>query len=231
MKKNLLALLAWSAFAAAQTGPQPLFISNVTFLPHECGDTTYTLQVTASGGTPFADASYTYQLSDFDDQTGQSAEFQSVAIGRPATLTVIDSTGAKVPYTIVSVSTSSLQSSQAKSASMTIDSLPLGSGQGCMTLAVEDDNQPEEVVFSLTQAGGLNLLTVSQAPFKKIFSAFPSSSLEARISIEGDCEAGTNTLFIITFPFPQGFGNAMKTYLFNKYCSCALQSSTVPVTP
>jgi VCBS repeat-containing protein len=229
MKKSLLALLAWSAFVAAQTGPQPLFISNVTFVPDGCLEdpATFTLKVTASGGTPNASGQYTYQLQGQADQIGTTAEFPDVPTDTLA-VAVQDSAGNSVSYTI------SGQPSAAEAISLNIDSLPLGAGQGCITLNVDYEVEPlpTNVQFSIAPAteNDPEVQTLTVEPYTKTFSAPASVSLKAVIGITDDCGDGDSE-FAVTFKLPQGFGNTMKTYLFNKYCSCALQSSTVPVTP
>ncbi len=82
MKKLLLTLIALPISLTAQVGPQPLFISNITFNPQgECGaNPTLNISVTASGGTPSSNGSYTYQLLETNgtviaSQTTQIADF------------------------------------------------------------------------------------------------------------------------------------------------------------
>jgi len=125
--------------------------------------------------------------------------------------------------------------SQAESVSMSIDSLPLGTGQGCISLTVtKSAGQPDGVVSLFVESdevfSGIQTNEVdNDQPFTLTFSALPSPSLLAEMELGNDCERGST--FKVVFPFPQGMGNALKVYIFNKYCSCALQKGTIPVVP
>jgi hypothetical protein len=229
MKKHLLTLLSWSTFAIAQTGPQPLHFSSITFLPQGCGTgATFNLKATASGGTPAADGTYTYQLEGQPSQVAQVAQFNDmIANSNELTLTVTDENNKPVAYTVRA------NQSQSGAVSMTIDSLPLGEGPGCITLSITDPSfttLDTQVDFAITELGETPVIqTMSKEPFKITFSAFSSQQLLAIVGARSDCGPIGSSEFNIQFPFPQGQGNALKIYLFNKYCSCALLDTTVPV--
>ncbi len=254
MKKLLLTLLAMPISIVAQTtGPQPLFIQNITISPNGCFNATTnphpasTISVTATGGTPDSKGQYTYNLADLSGdavtgspQTGVTANFIDVptAINEDPTsynLTVTDSSnsGAPVEYEVT------FNQSATKSVSMTINSLPLGSGAGCITLLVinpaGNTTNPNPVQFAIfpSTEDEPTPTTLTEVPFQQTFSAFPtpgSTELTAEVTIDGDCDNGDGVAdFKIVFPFPQGLSNALKAYIFNKYCNCTLQSSTVKV--
>ncbi len=247
MKKLLLTLLIMPISLAAQVGPQPLFIQNITLSPNGCfdgethPDTASTISVTASGGTPNSSGQYTYTLTnlngtpvaDFPSQTAVTANFVDVPTGVDGdpisyNVTVTDSSnsGSPVEYEVT------FNQSATKSVSMTITSLPLGSGAGCITLLVTNPAGDGEVHFAIfpSTENEPTPAIVTKAPFQQTFSAFPtpgSTELTADIAVLGDC--GGVSDFKIVFPFPQGLSNALKAYIFNKYCSCTLQSGTVKV--
>ncbi len=229
MKKLVLTILACSMSLAAQTGPQPLFISNINFIPNGCGAVTSSIEVTASGGQPSADGSYTYDLqgSGLPPVTMPTALFSDVSIAPEYSLVVTDSAQNQVTYSI------SLDESQTPM-SMNI-SLPLGNGRGCITLTATNPgngNPSTTVVFTLDANDQSVSATKEKAPFTQTFSslAMPSSTtITAVITVNNDCANNTSIDFFIGFPFPQGMGNALKAYIFNKYCSCALSSSTIPL--
>lgn len=227
-------LILWSLKLVAQTGPQPLFISSITFLPQGCGEATTTIEVVASGGQPAADGSYTYSLQGEPSITKPTALFQNVPIelGTEGNLGLLitDSANNSVSSQVV------FTESQTESVSMAIGSLPLGTGQGCISLTVtKSAGQPDGVVSLFVESdevfSGIQTNEVdNDEPFTLTFSASPSSSLKAVMELANDCGGG-GSFFSVTFPFPQGLGNAIKVYLFNKYCSCVLQKGTIPVLP
>ncbi len=254
MKKLLLTLLVMPISLAAQVGPQPLFIQNITFSPNGCFDgeinpfSGSTISVTASGGTPNSSGQYTYTLTnlngtpvaDFPSQTAVTANFVDVPTGKLGAsinynVTVTDSSnsGSPVEYEVT------FNQSATKSVSMTINSLPLGSDAGCITLLVTnpagDTTGTGDVQFAIfpSTEDEPTPAIVTKEPFQQTFSAFPTpgnTELTAEVTVVGDCEdivGGSD--FKIVFPFPQGLSNALKAYVFNKYCSCTLQSSTVKV--
>ncbi len=251
MKKLLLTLLAMPISIVAQTtGPQPLFIQNITISPNGClttGTPTANISVTASGGTPSSSGQYTYTLVELDGpfapepQTAVTANFTDLPLdndgdSRSFNVTVTDSssTGSPVEYEVTLGEANSNQT-----ISMTITSLPLGSGAGCITLLVTNPagnttgtGTVDFAIFPSTDDEPTPT-TLTKAPFQQIFSAFPtpgSTELTAEVTVHGDCtdEDGIAD-YKIVFPFPQGLSNALKAYIFNKYCSCTLQSSTVKV--
>ncbi len=256
MKKLLLTLLAIPISIAAQTtGPQPLFIQNITISPNGCVETpgtgipTANISVTASGGTPDSKGQYTYNLTALDgDQvtgsplTGVTANFTDVPIDNHGdstsyNLTVTDSssTGSPVVYKV-----SLTEASANQTISMTITSLPLGGGKGCITLdVVNPGGSPtntgpvEFAIVPTPEVTTATLKDVSKAPFQQTFSAFRSTTtFTALINVLGDCTPQDDeSSFSIQFPFPQGIANALKAYIFNKYCSCALQSNTIFIEP
>ncbi len=225
MKKLLLALLSWPIILASQVGPQPLFISNITVTPN--GPVAVNLTITASGGQPAADGSYTYDLQDvigFTPQTTQVAQFNNVLISElehEINLVITDSANNTVTYRLTSNSAVTIP------IVFSIDSLPLGDGPGCITLSAVNPSGPINFAVGLaiddTFENDVVGITKSVAPFSQTFSAFPSivPGLFARIT-------QSNAFFTVGFPFPQGMGNALKVYIFNKYCNCALSSTTAP---
>ncbi len=228
MKKFLLTLLAWSVSLAAQTGPQPLFISNITFnypppqLPG-CTDTA-NISVTASGGQPATDGSYTYQLNGITE-VGTTVQFSDVESGN-FDLVITDSSTNQVIYPVL------FEPFSAQSISVSVGSLPLGTSPGCITLTVIDPSASTTSVQFSVSDGSPVVQTLSKAPFTKTFSAFKSSiPLTALFFLNNDCNDNGLSTISITFPFfPQGMGNALKTYIFTKYCSCALISTTIPAS-
>ncbi len=248
MKKLLLTLLAMHISLGAQVGPQPLFIQNITISPNGCpatGTPTANISVTATGGTPDSKGQYTYNLATLggtavtgSPQTGVTANFTDVATGLDDTstsynLTVTDSSnsGSPVEYEVT------FTESGTKSVSMTITSLPLGSGPGCITLLVTNPagnttgtGEVHFAIFPSTEDEPAST-PITKEPFQQTFSAFPtpgSTELTAEVTVIGDCPHDFSD-FKINFPFPQGLSNALKAYVFNKYCSCTLQSGTVKV--
>ncbi len=235
MKQLFTLFTVWSLSLIAQTGPQPLFISNITFLPKGCGEATTNIQVIASGGQPAADGSYTYSLQGQPSITKPTALFQNVPItlGIESTLDLLITDSAN--NTVSSQVT--FTESQTESVSMSIDSLPLGTGQGCISLTVtKSAGQPDGLVSLFIESDEVSSdiqtnEVDNDQPFKLTFSALPSPSLKAVMELANDCKSGGSSFFSVTFPFPQGMGNALKVYIFNKYCSCVLQKGTIPVVP
>ncbi len=255
MKKLLLTLLAMPISIVAQTtGPQPLFIQNITISPNGCESSTGTvaptanISVTATGGTPDSKGQYTYNLADLggtpvtgSPQTGVTANFTDVPTDQDGdstsyNLTVTDSssTGSPVEYEVTFT-----EANPNQTISMTITSLPLGSAPGCITLLVTNPagnttgtGTVDFAIFPSTEDEPTPT-TITKAPFQQTFSAFPtpgSTELKAEVTVHGDCTFDNGIAdYVITFPFPQGLSNALKAYIFNKYCSCTLQSSTVKV--
>ncbi len=221
MKKLLLTLLSWSIILAAEVGPQPLFISNITITPNSpIAADGVNLTITGSGGQPTADGSYTYdlQIDGFNPETTQVAQFNNVLISQLAhgiNLVITDTANNTVTYVLTNNSAPFIP------LIFSIDSLPLGNGSGCITLSAVNPSFP--INFAVGFEEDVVEITKSKAPFSQTFSAFPNivPGLFARIN-------QSNVTFTIQFPFPQGMSNALKAYIFNKYCNCALSSTTVP---
>ncbi len=120
---------------------------------------------------------------------------------------------------------------------MNITSLPLGNAPGCFTLQVVG---PGGKLTGSVFVGIGSSLPIAEtnakllpAPFIQQFAAFRTpgtSTLTAVVIVENDCTTGSSSVFSITFPFPQGISNALKAYVFNKYCSCALNKNTILVS-
>lgn len=227
MKKLIILVLAiWSASSSAQVDPQPLYISNITLIP-SCGDTA-TISVTAAGGHPTPDGFYTYQIG---------SPVNEIRVAKMVTFTA---TSGSIPILLISDSSAnalnidqiaSFTPSQTPSVSMDVSSLPLGNGEGCILLSVTNPGgiATNLVTFGLGAFTPTNLETssdikqVKEAPFTATFLSFPSPLLNASVNnIDDGCAEGST--FNFTFPFPQGSGNALKAYIFNKYCSCPLSS-------
>ncbi len=255
MKKLLLTLLAMPISIAAQTtGPQPLFIQNITISPNGCSNPdalvpTANISVTASGGIPTSSGQYTYNITnangtpvtDLAPQTGVTANFTDVPTNAGGdsvsfNLTVTDSSGTPgIEYEVAFT-----EANPNQTISMTITSLPLGGGKGCITLdVVNPGGSPTNtgpVEFAIVPTPEVSTATfkeVSKTPFQQTFSAFRSTTtFTAFINVHGDCTPSDDeSSFSIQFPFPQGIANALKAYIFNKYCSCALQSNTIFIEP
>ncbi len=236
MKKLFVIFTIWSTSMSALTGPQPLFIANITITPVACppavGSTI--VKVTASGGQPAPDGSYTYEviepISFTPSQTmvGKTATFK--VPGTQSSLLVSDSNNVSVLATIV------YPPSASTSISMNIDSLALGAGNGCITFSVTNPAGKETgtVDFAIVSANNEPILngkstieqTVKESPFTVIFPSLSSPFLDASVVTHNDCTVANNA-FNFSFPFPQGMGNALKTYIFNKYCSCPLSKAAI----
>ncbi len=232
MKKHFVILLIiWSASIIAQVGPQPLYISNITLIP-SCGNTA-TISVTAAGGQPTLDGFYTYQIG---------SPINEIRVAKTVTFTA---TSGSIPILLISDSSSnalnidqvaSFTPSQTTSVSMDVSTLPLGNGKGCILLSVTNPGglATNLVTFGLRAFTPTDLETpsdikqVKEAPFTATFLSLPSALLNASVvNIDDGCAEGSTFNFI--FPFPQGLGNALKAYIFNKYCSCPLSSSAISV--
>ncbi len=231
MKKLLLTLLVMSYSLTAQVGPQPLYISNITFNPQGgCGaGNSVNILATAAGGQP----PYTYSLINRttgiqvpgSPQTSPTATFTDVENGVGFNLLVTDSAGTSIKLLLET------EPSQTQQIIMNITSLPLGTGPGCITLQVVGPagKSTGTALVTLTSTLGSQVggTTPIPAPFIQQFSAFPTSGtsrLIASVFVFNDC---TPVGFDIEFPFPQGTANALKAYIFNKYCSCALSKATL----
>ncbi len=241
MKKFLLTLLAWSVSLAAQTGSQPLFISNITINPSGCVSSTTNISAIAAGGTPSSAGNYTYTI------VNSGLPFSSSPIVAPTATFTVPVFGEFTKYDLIVTDTLNNQitysilpsTSQTKSVSLSINSLPLGDGPGCFTLSVTDPGGQDsgEVSFEVqVEDTELNLIhppitvTAHESPFERTFSAFPlpkNQVFHVFITTSNDCN-NPNPSFEFLFPFPQGMSNALKAYIFNKYCSCALLSTTIP---
>jgi hypothetical protein len=225
MKKELCALLAWSALLSAEAGFPPLYIANVTFSPNGCGDgATFNVQVIASGGAPDANGFYTYELAGQPTQVTKVAQFNNILGGDvELRLRVTDSTNNVVSTQLVALPSNS------DSISINVDSLPLGNVPGCITVSVTNPGGTP-VVFAAGSQEDPTTSTATQAPFSRTFSVFPSAELFVGARTESDCDGDSlGGAAVFSLPFPQGQANAIKTYLFSKYCSCTLRTDTIPV--
>lgn len=210
---------------AVQAEVQPLHLKKVTIIPKGCGsDDSLTVEITASGGQPASDGSYTYTFNN-KTQSAKTAQFFSIDSNSfEDVFTIKDASNTTIMGTI------DLSKSLVESVSITVDSLPLNDGEGCVTMNAI--NSPSPVTFSLAPRDEDNppLHDVSAAPFQLTFASASNDLLKGVISIVNDCRARSST-FAITFPFPQRISsNALAAYIFNNYCnSCALNSATIHV--
>jgi len=243
MKKIIYILLLGASSLIAENSLQPLYLSNITFKPEGCGTATtpatLVISATGAGGAPDAQG-YTFTLTDIDTNapitlTGKTVTFQSQPVTNDTqyTLEVKDAQDNKVEYTVT------VDPSSSKLVSFTINSLPLGEGPGCITLSVTDPagTPTGSVDFAIVSAEAIlqrQYQTIRQAPFSQTFSAFTQTAQSnpylAITEIALDCNNPNPSIFVINFPLPQGQGNSLQTYIYNKYCSCTLRAGTVPAT-
>lgn len=189
---------------------QPLIISQITINPEGCVAGESTLEVVASGGQPATGGLYTYDLNG-EKQTALIGLFNNVKAGTNTIITVTDDANESVTYTLSSTASSS------QGISFSIDSLPMGDNQGCITVSVaEPAGQP--VVFTAF-IPEQRLAIVNESPFQRTFSAAPSDVVPyaMQIAVQNDCTSGFS-FFQITFPFPEGSGTG--NYIRSKYCNC-----------
>jgi len=236
MKKTLYAMLVGSTLLSAQ---DPTHFKNITFTPHGCGTPTTTtttdITVTGAGGSPTQDG-YTFTLSN-----GQTAPL--VMKGNPVTFKNIVTDPESENLHSLSIQDSStaqpvsatLLFSDASSgpATIAIDSLPLGTEPGCITVSVINPTVSQVEFGAASGQLPLERSIIRQAPFRQTFSSFAVPFLTAAALMAGDCNDGVGSRFVATFPLPQGQGNAIRLYLYKKLCSCALRPGTivVPQTP
>lgn len=241
MKKLIIPLLVISASMNAQVGSQPLYVKNITIAPTPglCGQPateplTATISITAAGGNPATDGSYTYLISPLNITINAvTATFEFSSIDDSFAIQISDSSQNTLfidePFKFFG------GASTATAVSVDVVSLPLGMGAGCFTLTVMGGNVTGPISFEFNPFEGPNIFfipvevggseIVSKAPFTVTFSAAPSPFINALITIDNDCSGTTTSKFKFFFPFPQGISNALKAYIFNKYCSCPLSST------
>jgi len=216
-------LLIWSAMMPAQNGP--LYIKNITLTPLGCTTPTnqrgrVNISVTGAGGTLSANG-YIFTLKQganvIETRSGLSVRFDNKE-ANTYTLEIQDSVN-KVAYSIT------IFPSNSRELSFNVDSLPLGTGQGCITLSVAGPGggTADFVINEST-------VTISKAPFSQTFaSSVQNTPLNVFIRTPNDCGNVAGGARILGVPFPQGSGNGYNVYLYNKYCSCSLRPSTVIV--
>lgn len=224
MKRLLLSgLLMWTLSLVPQSGPEPLYVSNITAKPDGCLAGSTTIEITASGGQPFADGTYTYSLGvgGLELQVAKKGVFQN----RVGSNTFVVTDAAKNSVFVFT----NQNASATTSVSMDILSLPLGDGNGCIKFNVikSPGSNAGSVIYSLRDTNSQVPIfkIVNAQPFDVIFPFVSTAFLSAVISVTNDCQLGSTSQFDFIFPFPKGNANAIKTFLFNNYCSCSPSSN------
>lgn len=233
MKQLIILLAIYSASMIAQVGPQPLYFSNITITPTpgSCdaavGKASATISVTAAGGQPAADGSYIYIVNGNINQTIVAKTATFTALENTAVSVIVVDAGQNTLF-LFGAETALFQRSATTSVSMDVVSLPLGNNPGCFRLTVINPaGKPTgTVVFraeTITVNKSLTETVLEQIihapPFTVTFPSLPAAIIQAEIVVTDDCGPGGTSSFSFGFPFPQGFGNALKAFIFNKYCS------------
>ncbi len=246
MKKLIILLAIYSASMIAQVGPQPLYFSNITITPTpgSCdvavGKATATISVTAAGGQPAADGSYIYIVNGNTNQAIVAKTATFTALENEAVSVIVVDAGQNTLFVFGGTPVVMFKRSATTSVSMDVVSLPLGNNPGCFRLTVinpagKATGTVNFTAQSVTQNESLTETILEQTlqapPFTVTFPSLPAAFIIAEVAVADDCGSGGSSTFSFNFPFPQGFGNALNAYIFNKYCSCPLSSTAIVIHP